>query len=132
MLFFVFRRRDAFFVRTPTEITAFSACWHKASLSRARETANRAALRTKAGAVVGGAIRASDALYCEYRTWDSRRKSQAAHEDQAYTHHGISKQSYSGRSNAARVVASNAVKPGEAMNVSTEYGRNKSSSVNVP
>ncbi len=33
MLFFAFRRRDAFFVRTPVEITAFSAYWYKASLS---------------------------------------------------------------------------------------------------
>jgi hypothetical protein len=108
MLFFAFRGRDAFFVRKPMEITAYSAYWHKASLSRTRETAKRTALRTKADAVVGRVIRASDTLYCECHRRDNRHKSQPAHEDQAYTHFSISKQNYSGLRSRAAVIAGNA------------------------
>jgi hypothetical protein len=108
MLFFAVRRRDAFFVRTPMEITTYSAYWHKASLSRTRETAKRTALRTKADAVVSSVIRASDTLYCERHRRENRRKSQPAHEDQAYTHFSISKQNYSVLRSRAAVIAGNA------------------------
>lgn len=131
MLFFAFRRRDAFFIRTPMKITAFSAYWHKASLSRTRKTAKRTALRTSADAVVGGAIRASDALYCECHSRVNRHQFQPAHEDQALTHFSISKQSYSGLTNASLCHCRQRGKPGSAINVAPEYEGNKSSSVNV-